>query len=226
MPMLAQGAFGAPAFAMPPLLAPSGPQVLSRRLERSLRGDARLVIERRWRIAFSPQGRRIAITGTQIAAEVEAPEVLAPMAAIERNRPTDTMWPIVLSDEGRIVGAGEETRQEDFDAMLRKAREVIATLPIPPAERSAKQEGLASLKVLGTSLLERLPDDLFVPSGQPQHQARTVALPGGLTGEYELTYEAQSAPGSPWLARAVRQVTTRVEGTEDRSREEWTLAPL
>ncbi len=85
---------------------------------------------------------------------------------------------------------------------------------------------LAELQQASSSLLTRLPDDLFFPRLGPMRSVRAVDLPGGLTGEFEVTYDAVSAQEGEWLADAEREVITRIAGSEQRAREVWTMREL
>ena len=215
-----------PARAAAPLAIPDGTQRLTRRIERSMRADATLAVERGWHIAFARSGRGIAITGQQVEALVEAPESLAPLAEIEQSRVTDDMWPIMLSDDGRVVAAGSGVREADFAAALDEAERMIGEMDMSASAQEMARQNLAQLYRAGSSLLERLPHDLFYPSLGPQREVRRLDLSGGMTGEFEITYEATPVAESGWLERAERQVVTRVGGSERRARETWTLAPI
>jgi hypothetical protein len=196
----------------------------SRRLERDLVGGAKLVVSRDWRIQFASQGQGIGITGVQLHAEVDAPETLASLAEIERSRSTADMWPMLLSGDGRIMSAGLGTREEDLAAAAREAERMIAQRPMPASQREAQRQYLSELARAGSSLLDTLPDDLFFPSGEPVRSSRVVALPGGLTGRFEVAYLGTRDALGGCLERAERQVVTRIGDTERRASETWTLS--
>lgn len=203
---------------------PPRPMRLSRRLERSLRGGANLVVRRSWQINFGSQGQGISITGVQLDARVDAPNSLAPIAAIEQSRSTEDMWPMLLSGEGRILAAGIGTLEEDMAAAVHEAERIIIRRPLPASEREVQLQYLAELGRAGSSLLDTMPDDLFFPASPPMRSSQTVELPSGLTGQFEVTYEAACAPARSWLERAERQVITRVGATEQKASEVWELA--
>lgn len=205
---------------------PSSPMRLSRRVERSLWDGGVLSVDRSWAIEFALQGAGFAITGHQIEASVNAPDALSSLAAIEQNRSTNDMWPIMLSGDGRIVEMGNSTREEDIRAAIAQAEQVIANRPVPASEQEAQMQYLRELQEAGSSLFARLPDDLFFPRLGPVRSVRAVELPGGLTGEFEVSYNAVSAQEGEWLADAEREVVTRIEGSEQRAREVWTMRAL
>lgn len=82
---------------------------------------------------------------------------------------------------------------------------------------------LSQLQVAGVSLLDELPGDLFFPSSKPFRDRRTIALPDGGTGEFEVRWEATAAPVTGHLQTARREVITRIGTNERRSFEDWTL---
>ena len=225
------GMIPAAAFAQSQIDIPARAMRLSRRLDRSLHGGATLSVSRSWRVEFSRRmvGRapEIAISGVQIDAEVNAPEALEPLAALERSRSTDAMWPITLSDAGRIVTAGSGLQlgadSGHITAAIAAAQEMIAARPIPASQREAQDQYLRDMQNAGASFLNRFPKDLFFPLEQPQQSLREIELPSGLKGQFEITYDARSAALGDWLQHAERKVVTRIGESEQRSSERWFL---
>ena len=213
----------AAALAQSRITLPEGPQLLTRRIERSLSDGEWIKVSRRWEVAFSRQGQSIALTGQQLDCEVDAPPSLAPLTAIEKSRSTAEMWPILLNGSGLIFAAGNGVAARDVDKAIEVAQRMIAERPIPASERSALREHLAIVRRTSSSLLEQLPDDLFFPVAGPMRAVRPITLPGGMVGEFELSYSATAAPGRGWLDRAERLIVTRLAGTEQIAREYWEL---
>jgi hypothetical protein len=214
------------AFAQSAIKLPESACILSRRIERSLRDGKSLRVDRSWRVNFSKRGPGIAVTGEQIGVRVDAPASLAPLASIEEARSTADMWPILLTGSGLIVSAGTGSRDEDVAKAVRVAQGMIAARSNPASSEEAQKQFFADLQRSGSSLLDRLPDDLFFPTVGPLHAVRAVDLPDGLKGEFEISYEATAVPGKGWLDRAVRQVTTRLGSSVQTAREEWVLAKI
>jgi len=205
---------------------PPGSMRLERTLLRDLRGGAVLTVRRSWEIVFARQAQGIIVTGRQIAASVEAPPQLAELARIEERRDTQGMFPLLLSDAGLILSAGAApVAPEDLAAALRAAERMIAARPASPEQRESLARYLAEVHRAGSGQFDRLPGDLLFPAGTPQRHCEAVALPGGLTGEFELVWEARAVPGAGWLAEGERRIATRVQGLERRSRERWSLVP-
>lgn len=224
-------AFVAPrSFAQTALRLPQGPQILTRQLTRSLSDGNQIKVTRSWQVQFARANQnmsgQIAITGVQISSEVEAPPSLNPLAAIERQRPTDGMWPIMLTPSGLILAAGRPMRQQDIEDALDTGQKMMAARM--GQQNAANMVGTfaAQLQRTGTSLLDRLPDDLFFPTIGPIRSARKIDLPGGEAGEFEVAYEAVAVAGKGWLDRAERRITTRLAGTEQCAKEHWSLRPL
>lgn len=223
--MAGAGLPGGSVLATTGLPIPPGAMTFRRRLERSLRGDAVLVVERSWVIEFTRQGLGISVRGTQVTVAVDAPPSLARLVEIEESRSTSEMWPILLSETGEIVAAGDAVGERDVGRALEAARNMIANAQIVPREREMRLSVLEQFGQAGDSISAQMPADLFYPSTKPLHMVRAIDLPDGMTGEFEVTYTSRSAPESGWLDRAERQVVTRVGDSEKRTREEWVMHP-
>lgn len=214
------------AQAQAAISAPSGPMRLSRMITRTLRGGAMLRVDRSWQIAFRPQGTGFSIMGEQLDAKVQAPPSLASLAAIEEARSTADMWPIMLSEQGEIVAAGSGIREEDLAAAIREAEAMIAEREVPASIREAQAQYLAQIQRTVNSLLESLPSDLFFPKMGPMRTVQTLELAEGVTGEFEIIYDAVPAQEGAWLGKAERQVITRLGDSRQRAIEEWTLTDM
>ncbi len=209
-----------------PLPLPAKPMRLTRVLTRDLRGSAQLRVSRAWQVEFAELERAIAVSGMQISARVDAPPQLAQMAQLEEGRDTSDIFPILLSENGVITAAGPATRPDDLNEAVARAQALIADTPIPDDEKAQHHSFLTQLQLSGASLFDQMPPDLFFPAGRPVQSRKEISLPGGLTGEFEILYEAFTRPGTPWLHRAVRTVITQIGGDARRSIEEWGLEPL
>lgn len=228
--LLVTGAMIGSALARPTALLaqdavalPTGEWRLGRRLSRGLRDGNAITVDRSWQIEFSRQSRGIAIAGRQLAVVVEAPENLAALAKIERERSTQGLFPILLAPDGIIIAAGQNTAQESFDAAVEAAMKLLDEEPSTGEPASPHAEYLAKLQLAGTSLLDQLPGDLFYPSTKPFRDARRIALPDGGAGEFEVSWTANVHSGSALLKKARREVVTRIGASERRSSEDWSL---
>ena len=108
---------------------------------------------------------------------------------------------------------------------LRAGENMIAARPQSDPLRDNLRRYLAEIHRADSGQFETLSPDLFVPVGTPQRRVEEVSLPGGLTGAFELLWGARAAPDSSWLIEGQRQIITRIEALERRSREVWTLGP-
>ncbi|MEL6530692.1 MAG: hypothetical protein AAFQ27_12085, partial [Pseudomonadota bacterium] len=143
--------------AAAPVSVPDTPMRLVRRLERGLRGDAFLTVERTWLVTFGRQGSGITVTGKQVSATVEAPESLAPLAKMEQSRSTTGMFPILLTANGSIAATGPDISATDLVEAVRYAEREIANRQISPADQKAQLQHLAQLQRAAGSFLENLP---------------------------------------------------------------------
>ncbi len=219
-------AYAPPLLAAQPLNIPQGPMRLVRRLERGMHDGAVITVERAWQVLFNAQGRGISITGKQVDASVDAPNALAPLARIEESRSTAGMFPILLTASGTIDAVGPYTKAADLAKAVRHAEAQIAARAVPVGAKAQQLQYLAQLQRTAGSFLKHLPRDLFYPASQPVRAVQEVSLPNGLVGEFEVVYEARSAPDRQWLDLAVRRVVTRIGQSQRHSREVWSMSEI
>jgi hypothetical protein len=212
------------ALANAPLPLPIGPLRLTRELVRELGDGTAITVRRGWDVTFTRQGRGMMLAGTQVSASVDAPPSLADLARIEQQRSTASMFPVMLSETGRVVATG--SAPADLSEALRAAERMIAARPQSEGQRDNLRRYLGDIHHVGAGEFEALPPDLFAPSGTPLRRVEAVSLPGGLTGAFELLWDARANPDTGWLVSGERQIITRIAELERRSRELWTLGPV
>ena len=71
--------------------------VLSRTVTRELSGGQQLVVQRRYRVQFLPDGDGFTLTGAPIGVSVEVPPILARLGDMERQRSDLGPFPKVRS---------------------------------------------------------------------------------------------------------------------------------
>ncbi|MEO0871678.1 MAG: hypothetical protein AAFY19_06910 [Pseudomonadota bacterium] len=200
--------------------------LLTRKLSRGLSDGNAIVITRQWRVKFSQESRGVSITGEQTGVSVDAPPALAQLAQIEEQRSTASMFPILLSSQGVIMAAGENTTQESIDAALKAAEEVMMARGLAQASAAQQRQVMAQLQAAGSSFLDEMPGDLFYPSTTPVREVRRMPLGDGVFGEFEVSWEASAQADTGLLERAAREVVTRIGESERRSGENWRLEPV
>lgn len=219
--MIAPPVAAGPAVQSRAFAPPSGrPLILARTVVRELPGGAAIVATRRYRVTFQPVSGGWEVDGALVSSEIDVPPALAALAAIERARPDDGMFPIVLDHAGRIVA-------EPVAGMGREAvaGAVGAAGPIvgpEPATGFIVQIGAAAAAPGGG--LTSWPEALFLPGGMSGTTEQAFALPDGSAGTVRVSLECDPAPGMAMMGRAARTVVTHAAGTRRVAREEWTLA--
>lgn len=224
---------GAPALAVPAAASPAdspafapprdSPLLLSRTVVRELPGGAAIVATRRYRITFHPVAGGWRVEGTLVGSEIDAPPALAAIAALERARPDDGLFPIRLDRSGRIVA---------YPASRSLGREAVAGA-VGAAERLASSNNTASvpgfLAGIGAAAASpgggqtHWPEALFLPHGISGTTEQAFALPDGSQGTVQVALDSVPAPGLATMGKARRTVVTLAGGTRRVAREEWTL---
>lgn len=219
-----------PALALPVRLAasegrvsfPDSPITLTRELERSLGGGAAVTVARTWECRFNPMSGGATIDARQIEVSVEAPPALAALAKIERSREVTCLFPMELDMSGAIVGWA------DGDTDLQRAVEEAArAIDLKALEQSAETDAKRYVAEIGkkaAALVSQVPRDLFFPQTGERSELRTLDLPGGGKGSYEVTISATARASDGLLDKSERRIVTRVGGSERVSRETWSAS--
>ncbi|XUU61421.1 hypothetical protein ACRAQ6_03885 [Erythrobacter sp. HA6-11] len=198
-------------------------KLLSRTVERGLKDGQRLVVARSWSVNFEPSGAGTAIFGSQRSVAVDAPPRVAAIAQIERARSTDSMFPIVLGDQGLILAAGVAHTPSDMQQVVASAREILAKGGETLDDEAAIQTTLSQISRAPSRLIETLPADLFFPREPLIEVRRPLALETGQSGEFAMRYETSVDPVTGLMVRAERVITTILGADRRSSRELWTL---
>lgn len=221
----AGAATGEPAFAPPA----DKPLILSRTVVRELQDGAAIVATRRYRIAFRAVDEGWQIDGSLIASDIAVPPSLARIAAFERGRPDEALFPIFLDRTGRIVAAPPTESQPSSPLPDRKAfaGAMRATSRVFP--RTVGDGFLAQLNATAVKPATResgWPEALFLPHGLFGVSEQSFRLPDGSDGSVLILLDSDAEPARATMRRARRTVITQIAGTRQVAREEWTLGPI
>lgn len=218
---LAVSAVAGPMVETQAFAPPSGrPLILARKLVRELPGGAAIVATRRYRVTFRPVSGGWEVDGVLIASEIDVPPALAAIAAIERARPDDGMFPIQLDHAGRIVA--EPTAGLGREAVAGAVGTANHRVGSAPAAGFIAGIGAAAATQGGG--LTSWPEALFLPGGMSGTTGQAFALPDGSAGSVRVSLESAPAVGMATMGRAARIIVTQAAGTRRVAREEWTLA--
>lgn len=200
--------------------------VLSRTVIRELSGGEQVLVKRRFRVQFLPDGEGFVLTGVPIDVSVEVPPVLARLGDLERKRIELGPFPISLNRQGLIHIA---TAPTDTSLLARKVGQEAAVAMIGSASMPAlrKHEGVQLVGHLATDpRTTPWPTDLFAASNGERRQHRIVALSDGSQGEVDVLLKVSRLLPCGIPASFERVITTQLAGTKRISREMWTLEPV
>ena len=200
---------------------PHEEMLLTRTLKRPLSGGYEILTRRSYEILIAADGDGFRVDGKLIDVEVEAPPSLKALAAIERSRPDEGMFPMMLDSHGRLLS--RETQQP---VAVRKASDAahkhVAAAGISGTEKQQANAFVSQLEKRAE--ITRWPDDLFAPAAGHHLQEKTIPLPGGGWGRVSITTDARPDHRSGLLDFFSRTVTTELEGSTRISQETWTLS--
>lgn len=203
---------------------PGGKMVLLRNVQRELADGAMIAVQRRWSIEFIPDSVGFLVTGQQLSADVSAPPALEFLAQLERERVESGLFPMHLSPQGVITGAGSTPDSTQFNRAAALAKDHIARAKLTEGDEQAAQRMLASLQQSTAHLASKLPHDLFFPKNAEWHGERDIALPNGEAGKIAIFFNARLCADGGVLAHAERQIVTTVGITSRTAQETWSLS--
>ena len=221
----AGAAAGEPAFAPPT----DKPLMLSRTIVRELQDGAAIVATRRYQIAFRAVDQGWQVDGALIASDIAVPPSLAKIAAFERARPDEGLFPIFLDLAGRIVAAPPAALQPPSPRPDRKAFAAAMRVTSRVFPRTVGDGFLAQLNataVIPTARASGWPDALFLPHGLFGVSEQSFRLPDGTDGSVLILLDSDTEPARATMSRARRTVITQIAGNRQVAREEWTLEPI
>jgi hypothetical protein len=198
----------------------------TRRLERGLPDGARLVVSRSFAVRFVREAEGFRVDGEQIDVAVEAPEVLQALARLERERLETGVFPLLLDAAGAIRSVTPSAPSVQLDEAVREVTARIERWDHTPAEREELRAFVNAVHQSAGALTTELPRDLFAPGEVPREEYRTIALPGGATGQVRVTFSAECDPATGLMRAARRAVVTEVAGDRRNTIESWSLVPL
>lgn len=202
------------------LIVPDRSFILRREFERELSSDASILVAREWQGQLFAMADGARVEGRQTNCTVEAPEILAPVAEIERKRIAPGPFPAILGADGRIVD-GEEESASGKTAAVDAANAILEQLG-PPGDLADSRAFLARLASQAGAIISATPDDLFFPAVGSASEHRTIELPDGLAGLVTVDLVASASVGG-LLDTLERRITTRIGDSKRLSRERWSL---
>lgn len=201
---------------------PEQSMVLTRTLRKHLPGGAEIRTQRSYEIRFVPETNGYRIDGKLVDVLVEVPPGLQALAALERARPDDGLFPIRLNARGSLI-FGQPPRPS---ASVREATTLtlqrVNALGLDRVEAAQSQAFVKQFENRPGST--PWPEDLFHPAPGKRSETREIPLPNGESGKVSVAIDASTAGESGLLATFARTVTT-VLGDSSRVTEEiWTLS--
>lgn len=221
LPGLVLGASAPPPAARArAFVAPPGPLILTRTVQRGLPDGKEIVSTRRYELRIVPDGKGFRVDGHLLDVTLDAPPSLAALADIERRRKDDGLFPFYLDARGFIASratARDETATQRAD---QSARRSIDIGPMPEPDRRLSETFVGRLLAREGGAGGQWPVDLFRPV--PGRRSETRAVPGG--SALTTIETRQGTPTSPGDV-IERTVTTEADGTRRISRETYRVEP-
>lgn len=198
----------------------------SRRLEREMTGGARFVVMRRFTVGLSRAQGGFELAGNQSAVAVEAPPALARFAELERARIESGLFPLRLDARGQIVGWTTAQASGELASAVRQAQAMTDAAAIPADDQARLRVFIEAVHRAATSILTRLPPDLFAPAAPTREDRQVLDLPDGADGVVTARFAAETDPATGLMRSARRSVVTQIGENRRETVESWSLAPL
>ncbi len=197
--------------------------MLTHEVHKPLYNGQEILSRRSYAIRIVPEGTGYRVDGALAGVEVIVPPALEPLAALERARPDDGLFPLWLDANGMIV---KESSPRD-SGTIGKAGEIVSVWlgrsPLNDSERQAASNFVSRLKAYGPAAGGSFPGDLFHPVTGKREESQTVELPGGNKGKITVEIDAIVTADRGMQSRIERRVTTDLGGDQRMTREVWEL---
>jgi len=214
--MLQQDAIGRSRF-----IPPAQPLLLTRTLWRNLQDGQQIIVRRSYIVQFLPENDGFRLEGRQVDSSVEAPPRLEAIAAVERGRSDNGMFPLLLDATGQIRYAGDSL---DLHARQQGETALLNMLGQAALSDDSKAEAISFIRqLIATGGAAAWPRDLFNPARDQQQEERRITLAGGSEGKVIVTVQAHHTAPSGLPEMVERTIITELDGTTRTSREVWTL---
>ncbi|MGN6357869.1 MAG: hypothetical protein ACTHLU_10365 [Novosphingobium sp.] len=202
---------------------PEGPVTLTRTVRRALPDGKEVVATRSYELRIVRDGDGYRVDGQLLSADVQAPPSLEGLAAIERKRSDDGLFPFRLDARGMIAPAPAAGDRASLEAAGAATRRAIAGGPLPPAQQREAQGFVRRIMAGGAAGAgAQWPADLFRPVFGRRVSSSPVSLAGGRSGTVTTTIEAARRDGTD---RIERTVVTETGGNRRTTREIYALVP-
>lgn len=206
-------------------VVPSGLFRLSRLVERELFDNELLSVERSWTCRFSDLGRGMVVDGASLDCVVLAPEKLAALARMEKERTDTGPFPAILDAGGHIASADGEALV-DTARLVDSAMSVLENIDGPAADNASMRRVLSQLAAAAQKSLTAVPADLFFPNAGTEKLSREVAIAPDSIGRIDVETASTAMPDTGLLIMRERRIQTSVGGHNRLAREVWKLTPL
>ena len=203
---------------------PPGLMILTRALRRSLSDGKEVVTRRSYEIRFVAEAGGFRVDGRLVSVEVEVPPRLAALAAMERARADDGLFPLHLTPRGLIAEQQDETNP-GTPQTRQLADRMIAKMPIPPGERVDARGFITTLLAHPEIAGGHWPAELFHPMSGTSEESRDYALADGSPARITATITAHGDGPGGLLQSFERVIVTQTHGMAQENHERWTLLP-
>ncbi|WP_305700402.1 hypothetical protein [Novosphingobium sp.] len=202
---------------------PQTPVVLSRTIWRSLPDGKNIMVRRSYEVRIAALDDGYLVNGALLDTVVEAPPPVAMLAELERKRPDAGPFPLRLDRHGIITEVAESPADGAARADATRGSALILKKAAQSGDAQDKALAVLTRVLSSTSGSAAWPIDLFNPAQNNRHEVRRVPLPGGASGEVDVSINVQRPGPGPLPELFERTVITRLDGSERTSREVWTI---
>jgi hypothetical protein len=223
MPGAQQPAWASETATKAPFAIPLETMVLTRTLRRPLPDGKEIISSRSYEVRFVSEANGFRIEGRLLSVDVKAPEALAMLVSVEKDRPDSNMFPLRLDRTGMLLVSSSSPDNAALQKAVELALGELANSRMVALEMLSAQAFVQQVR--NRAGFNQWPEDLFHPTVGRQTLSRQMPLPNGVTGNITIDTIATTQGRGGLLASYARTVTTNLNGDERKTFEEWSLTP-
>ena len=201
---------------------PSVPMLLTRELHHGLSDGNEIISRRTYEVRFVPEVGGFRVDGRLVSVDVVVPPHLEALAALERARSDDGLFPLHLTVRG-LIAEQRAVALPGAPQTRTLIESMIARSSLPPGQRGSAKGFVDTLLAHPEMAGGHWPPELFHPMTGTRRDVRAYALADGSPATTTVAVDVRGDGPGGLLQSFDRTIVTEAGASAQKSREIWTL---